>query len=126
MKTILCVDDIPEILEVYKGILEVEYNVLTAANDTGVFEILKNHNPEVVTLDLNLGSDSLGGIEICKQINTRWSGIKVIMISGMVYENPSCFIGCNFSAYLAKPVAASELLRVVGELCDMQDGRYEV
>ena len=119
-KTILVVEDLAELRDIYKQTLEnAGYKVLLASHDTDAFDLFFKHKPKVVIMDLNLGPNSLPGNEVCKQMIAIAPGAKVICASGNfeMFE-PDYGFKNGFCAVVSKPVTSAELLRVVGESFD--------
>jgi len=122
MEQVLVVEDQENLRELYKAILEkAGYEVLTARDDINAFDLFFEHQPRVVIMDLNLGLHSLPGNEICKQLITLEPKTQVICVSGnFEMFKPDYGLQNGFSAVIAKPVATTELLRVVKESFDVE------
>ncbi len=79
--TILIVDDEPSIIQSLTGILSDEgFEVLTAQGGTKALNIMEEHIPDIVLLDIWM--PEMDGIETLKRIMELYPGIQVIMISG--------------------------------------------
>lgn len=82
MRRILAVDDDKDILEIIKYILEDSgYEVDTLAEGKNLFDRIKQHEPDLILLDIMLGN--LDGRELCKTLKTHQEtkNIPVILIS---------------------------------------------
>lgn len=83
MQRILAVDDDKDILEVLQLILEDSgYEVETLADGHFLFDKIKEYNPDLIILDIMLGSN-LDGRELCHSVKQRLDthNIPVILIS---------------------------------------------
>ncbi|MEE9165325.1 MAG: response regulator, partial [Nitrospinota bacterium] len=80
-ENILIVDDEKNILKSLEGILLDEgYNVNKADNGLKALELLETVRPELVLLDLWIpGKD---GIEVLKEIKSKYPLIEIIVLSG--------------------------------------------
>ncbi|OGZ69155.1 MAG: hypothetical protein A3D35_02990 [Candidatus Staskawiczbacteria bacterium RIFCSPHIGHO2_02_FULL_34_9] len=93
MKTILLVEDDPFILDVYYNQFKKEgYNVFVAKTVQDAMDKIKNNNPDLIVLDLNLSKDGHGpadGLNILEQIrrDPKTKNIKVVVSSN--YEASS-------------------------------------
>ena len=106
---VLVVDDEPTIREVVVTYLQREgYDTLEAADGVRAREILEQHEPSLVVLDLMLpGTD---GLELCRWIRTR-SDLPVIMLTARG-EEADRIVGLELGAddYVTKPFSPRELV----------------
>ena len=80
---ILVVDDEPQIRRLLRtGLSGYGYDVLTAANGQEALTTTAQKAPDVVILDISLGSEP-DGLEVCRRIR-EWSKVPVIMLSVLV------------------------------------------
>ena len=108
-KRILVVDDDPKIRDLLRHCLEAgSFHVDEAATAEGVRAAFNMSIPDLVTLDLNLGSQD--GLEIAREIR-RTSGVPIIIISGKddVIDR---VVGLELGAddYITKPFHVREML----------------
>lgn len=114
---ILIVDDEPDTLELLNFILSDEgYDVWIMTNAEEALDLLENHIPDLVLLDVRL--PKVDGIEICRRIksssNSRISSILVIMISAK--DSPDDLkeaLNAGANDYLIKPFGHDELIDMV-------------
>lgn len=79
---ILVVDDEKEICELTKGFLaRRNYETFTATNGEEAISLTQKEQPQVVLLDIRLGSES--GIDVLRRIKEIDRNIKVIMITAL-------------------------------------------
>jgi len=118
MRKILIVDDDKLMRDVMSGMLE-DYDVFKASNDVEALDAFRDHNPQVVLMDLRLGPNSLTGVEICQQMIKLRPGVRVVCISGaMLKFAPEYGTDGGFSAIILQPLTVDELRRVVAEQFD--------
>jgi len=80
-KTILLVDDEPDLREVLDiSLSDIGYEVLTAENGTQALNILKEKNIPVVITDIKM--PGIDGIELLRKIKNHNSEAEVIMLTG--------------------------------------------
>jgi len=82
-KRILAIDDDPDILEVYTLILEEEgYEVLTILSPDNLLYVIRDFNPDLILLDIQLGGAN-NGLEVCKLLKSSniTQHIPVFMVS---------------------------------------------
>ena len=110
MKSVLVVDDDPNIVKTYKLVLEsVGYSVDTARNGIeALFKSKKVHH-DLIIIDMNL-PDMLGN-QLAEKIRLEKPDIKIIMITGY-----SSYIEeleeLNIDEMLMKPIPPEELVEI--------------
>lgn len=109
MIRILVVDDEPQIRRQLKiGLEGYDYQVLTAANGSEALVMTAQQQPDMIILDISLGSEP-DGIEVCRRLR-EWTKTPVIMLS--VYNEEQTKVrALNAGAddYLTKPFGMEEL-----------------
>jgi DNA-binding response OmpR family regulator len=115
MQRILVVDDNEDILEVIKLILEdYNYDVITLADGTLLFDKVNTIHPDLILLDVMLGA--IDGRDLCKAIKTRpdTKEIPVILISASHQVQERYTVnGIAPDDFLAKPFNIDDLLEKV-------------
>lgn len=111
-QTIFVVEDDSDISELISFNLEKQgYKVKTEKNGQKAFDLILNHPPDLLILDLNL--PGLSGIEICKYLreNARTKELPIIMLTARTQEIDK-IIGFEIGAddYVTKPFSVRELL----------------
>jgi two-component system, OmpR family, KDP operon response regulator KdpE len=106
---ILVVDDEPQIRRLLKtGLAGYGYDVLTAANGQEALTTAAQKSPDVVILDISLGSEP-DGLEVCRRIR-EWSNVPVIMLSVHGEEKTKVTaLDAGADDYLTKPFGIEEL-----------------
>jgi two-component system alkaline phosphatase synthesis response regulator PhoP len=108
-KTILLVDDEPNILELIKLYMAGEhYNIETARTGTDALARFAALKPDLVVLDLML--PEIDGWEVCRRIR-RESDVPIIMLTART-DDIDKIVGLELGAddYLAKPFNPRELV----------------
>ncbi|MGW8317699.1 MAG: response regulator [Candidatus Promineifilaceae bacterium] len=118
MKTILVVDDEPEIVRVVRGYLEqAGFRVLTAGNGPSALAAFRSERPDLVVLDLNLPAVTAGssnGLDVARsirQMSGQVGATPIIMLTARVEETDR-ILGLELGAddYVTKPFSPRELV----------------
>lgn len=116
MKTILIIEDIPEISDNTVEILEMAgYNTLTASNGSDGYDIIQNSIPDLILCDIWM--PVLNGYELLtatKRIDSTKNIPFVFVTARTEQKEIQRAIDLGVSAYLKKPFDIEELLKVVG------------
>jgi DNA-binding response OmpR family regulator len=106
---ILVVDDEPEIVELISIYLIKEgYEVISTGNGQQVFDLVQQHNPDLIILDILL--PGMDGIEVCRQLRKTYN-MPIIFISGKS-EDIDIILGLSMGGddYMTKPFSPSQLV----------------
>ncbi|MDD3579956.1 MAG: sigma-54 dependent transcriptional regulator [Desulfobacca sp.] len=118
-KTILVVDDEPNILSTVSGILQDEgFEVLTALEGGTAHNLVAEESPDLVLLDIALpGQD---GLEILKQLKENYPLLPVVMLSayGSV-ENAVQATRLGAYDFIEKPPHADKIILTVRNALEM-------
>jgi DNA-binding response OmpR family regulator len=80
---ILIVDDVPQQVDALARILEQEgYEVVIAKDDLEAWYLLEVFRPDLVILDIGLGHDKRGGLDLLKRIKAKDPTIPIMMLTG--------------------------------------------
>lgn len=119
MKTILIVDDQPEVRELVSVTLEVgTHRTLTAASGAEALEIARREQPDLILLDVMLpgGPD---GIEVCRRLKSdaATQGIHIVMLTarGQERDRQNGF-EAGADDYFIKPFSPLQLIQKVEEV----------
>jgi CheY-like chemotaxis protein len=55
------------------------YEVISTSDGVAVYDLVWEHNPDLVVLDIDFGSQPIDGIEICQAIRDEGSEIPIII-----------------------------------------------
>ncbi|MFP3868121.1 MAG: sigma-54-dependent transcriptional regulator [Desulfobacteraceae bacterium] len=118
-RTILVVDDEPNILSTVSGILQDEgFEVLTALEGEAALHLVAEESPDLVLLDIALpGQD---GLEILKQLKETYPLLPVVMLSayGSV-ENAVQATRLGAYDFIEKPPNADKIILTVRNALEM-------
>lgn len=109
MKTILVVDDEPQIAEIATDYLRLAgFDVITASDGVRALEAVRGRRPDLVVLDLGL--PKLDGIDVARTLR-RESDLPIIMLTARVGEDDRLH-GLEVGAddYMTKPFSPRELV----------------
>jgi DNA-binding response OmpR family regulator len=107
---ILVVEDDPAILRGLADNLRLEsYEVLTAKDGEEGYRLAREHNPDLLILDLML--PKLGGYELCRKLRSEGVTSSIIMLTARG-EEADRVLGLDLGAddYVTKPFSVRELL----------------
>ena len=108
-KTILVVDDEPEIVTICCDYLEAAgFTVLSASTGPDGLAAARRHQPDLIVLDLLL--PGMDGLDVCRTLR-RESDTPIIMLTARVEESDK-LVGLELGAddYITKPFSARELV----------------
>ncbi len=113
MATILVVDDEPNIREVVSLYLQRDgHAVLSAADGEEALRLHRQHQPDLVILDLML--PRISGLEVCRRIQSE-RRVPVIMLTAKSEEQDRIIgLGVGADDYVVKPFSPRELSARVG------------
>jgi two-component system KDP operon response regulator KdpE len=106
---VLIVDDEPQIRKLLQtGLRGYGYQVVTAANGQEALTTTAQQSPDVIILDISLGSPP-DGLEVCREIR-EWSKTPIIMLSVREDERTKVeSLNAGADDYLTKPFGMEEL-----------------
>ncbi|MEO6330552.1 MAG: response regulator [Ginsengibacter sp.] len=111
MKKILIVDDDEDILEVVKYLLQSHgFNVSTYATGFNVDEVVKNYNPDLILLDINLPGKS--GTQICKELRHKKLTTPIILFSAHA-DRSKVIAESNADDFIEKPFEIDHLINTI-------------
>ena len=111
MRKIIVVDDNEDILEIIKLILEgYDYEVVTLADGSLLFDSIREFKPDLILLDIMLGN--MDGRELCKSIreNDATKDIPIIFVSASHGISDRFMTMDSNIDFLAKPFDINELI----------------
>lgn len=117
--TVSIVDDEADLREHIGGYLAAAGNfrcVSTYASGEEALEHLPQDKPDVILMDINLGS--MDGIECVRRLTARMPGAQVLMLT--VFEDTERIfraLAAGASGYLLKRLSPKKLLEAIEEVC---------
>jgi DNA-binding NtrC family response regulator len=119
-RKILIIDDEEILLKNIGEFFKVlGYVVFTSSNSAGGLELLKNHEPELLLLDLHL-KEGLTGKQVLKEAKMLKPDLKIIILSGFGDEEQmedNC-LSLGASAFLSKPTSLKTLSEAVKNILE--------
>ena len=109
-QTVLVVDDHDAIVRlVTYNLQQAGYRTLQAGDGVAALELIEQHRPDLVVLDLML--PELDGLEVCRRLRVRGDTTPIIMLTARG-EEVDRVVGLELGAddYLAKPFSPRELV----------------
>jgi len=125
-RTVLIIDDDPDFLAAEQLILESrDYNVLTASNGKQGLTVLKQHEVDIILLDVMMDTDD-EGFQLSYQLKSEpaTANIPILMVTsvskvtGIPYSPETDDYYLPVEDYIEKPVQPKELLRRVEALLE--------
>jgi len=114
-ETILVIADDSANLELARVLLELEgYQVRTASDAVSAFEVLKECQPALIVMDIQL--PGVDGWELTQRLKTNFATRQIPVIALTAYTMPgdevrARAVGCD--DYIAKPISTEELPEIV-------------
>ncbi len=99
---------------VVKALLEKHFNLQIVQNGYDALQAMDETEFDIVLADINLGVDTMDGIELMKTIrgNKKHERVKVFAVTAY-YENRNFFLEQGFDELLTKPVIKEEILDIL-------------
>lgn len=107
-KKVLVVDDEKHIRMLYQEELETEgYTVATSNGEEDILDVIERENPQVVILDIKLGSNR-SGLDLLQEIRSKDQELPVILSTAYdTFQHDLKSIAADY--YVVKSVDLSEL-----------------
>jgi len=92
-------------------------------NGHELLEMVESEQPDLVITDINM--PFISGIEATKQIKSEYNHIKIVLLTGYDdFEYAQEAIDLKVNKYILKPVTASKLISILGEMKAELDEEY--
>jgi len=115
--TILVIDDELGPRESLRMLFKDDYNVITVENGDKGIALLKEHNPDMVILDLKMPGKN--GIETLEEIRGIDEKVPVIILTGYGdMEAAKKAIHLGTLEFISKPFDIKEIRKIVKESCE--------
>ncbi len=117
-RTVLVVDDEPEVLELATEILRrVGYSVLEASDGPAALEVAARHAGEIHLLVTDMVMPGMSGRDLAERMRALRASLRVLYISGYVQDaSARAALASEHSAFVAKPFTPELLIDRVREL----------
>ena len=117
-KTLLLVEDDPDLLEILRLTFEMEgYRLVLARDGDEALKMAHRHGPDLIVLDVML--PKLDGIEVCRQLRAEsaFRRVPILMLTAKGEESDVVLgLGIGADDYLVKPARPRELTARVKNL----------
>jgi two-component system alkaline phosphatase synthesis response regulator PhoP len=117
-KTIMVVDDNPDIITIVKTILEGKgYNVLSACSGPELLNMLKDQKPDLIILDIMM--PEMDGLEVLTRLKgmADTTSIPIILLTAKVqYEDVLGGYKLGADYYITKPFTSTQLVNGINLL----------
>jgi two-component system alkaline phosphatase synthesis response regulator PhoP len=124
-KTILLVDDEPDIVASLRAALErAGYRIVTAEDGNMALALAERESPALAIVDMMIPRKS--GLAVLQTLKQRPGGPRVIMVTANEsarHQEYARRLGVD--DYFVKPVAMDQLLASVRRLCPAADGSHD-
>ena len=126
MNRIVVIEDDPAILRGLADTLRSEsYDVLTATDGEDGYRMVREHQPDLVILDLML--PGMNGYDVCKQIRHHGLATPIMMLTAQDHEsNRVQGFEAGADDYVTKPFSIRELLGRVRAILRRSEGRSDL
>jgi two-component system cell cycle response regulator DivK len=119
MKRILYVED--EVINalVMQKFLEKEFEIVLATNAETCREAIAKGLPDVILMDINLGTSSSDGIDLFREIRGKSETAHIPMFAVTAFAMPGDrdrYIDIGFDDYFSKPISRSLILDRIREV----------
>jgi signal transduction histidine kinase len=126
-RTILVVEDSPDVVRVIHMALRDHFRILAASDGKRGIELAARESPSLVITDLMM--PEIDGLELTRQLRSdvRTRHIPIVMLTARAdLEDRVAGLETGVNAYLAKPFAARELLSTVRSLLGTQETTADI
>lgn len=117
-KTILIVDDEPNIVESLEFLMNREgFDTIVAGDGEEALHAMESGKPDLVLLDVMMQEKD--GYEVCRQIRATpgWQQTKIIMLSAKSRDTEIAKgLAVGADAYITKPFSSKELVQQVNRV----------
>ena len=115
-RTILVVDDDPDVIKILKMILAKDYQVLFAFDGNDAITLVAQHQIDLIITDINM--PKADGVTLTKHIAEHAPQIKCVVMTGDANKKPHLLAARFFGAadVLPKPFDVEDVLAVVMKL----------
>jgi two-component system, OmpR family, alkaline phosphatase synthesis response regulator PhoP len=117
-KTIMVVDDNPDIITIVRTILEGKgFNVLSASSGAECLEALKSQKPDLIVLDIMM--PEMDGLEVLTRLKamSEFTNVPVVLLTAKVqYEDVLGGYKLGADYYITKPFTSTQLINGINLL----------
>ena len=122
-KTVLAVEDEPDMLEIIRVNLEqAGYNVVPAADGVQAFNALESSKPDLVVLDLSM--PNMSGFRFARLVrrDARWEKLPLIVVTAFAFEEVEDLANEKIDGFITKPFDPADLVSKVDYVLSRNEG----
>ncbi|MCY4495586.1 MAG: response regulator [Acidimicrobiaceae bacterium] len=113
-RTILCVDDETDILELFRDeFQECGYRVLEASNGVDAFELFKHNRIDCIISDIRMPRQD--GVVLAKNIKNCNNEVPIFLVTGFSDYTSEELMNLGIQAVIFKPFDLEEVVEMVRE-----------
>jgi two-component system response regulator (stage 0 sporulation protein F) len=118
-KTVLCVDDEADILELFREeFLESGFKVLEASNGVEAFNVFKENQVDCIVSDIRMpGGD---GVSLVRSVKEAGSSVPIFLVTGFSDYTAEDLSGLGVNAVIFKPFDLEEVVEMVKKTIEKQ------
>ena len=120
MRSVLIVDDQPEIRELVKVTLEIgNFRIFSAENGQQALNLARSVRPDIILLDVKMPGSDITGLEVCRRLknNPITANIYIIIVSASGQQNDLASAkAVGADDYLIKPFSPIVLVDKIEEV----------
>lgn len=124
MGKVLVIENDPQIQQLYREILlAYGYEVESAFTAENGIEKIKEYTPDIIILDMDLGS-RLTGRDVVLSVKKIDKSLPIIVVSGKsgMKEDPEILLSKNVRHFFVKPVSMEQLIGAISREITLQQG----
>lgn len=119
MKRVLYVEDEMINALVMKKFLEKEFEVTLAASPAACRDFLSDNRPDIILMDINLGTSSSDGIDLFREIRTTKETQDIPVFAVTAFAMPGDrdrYLEIGFDEYFSKPINRNQILERIRQV----------
>ena len=119
-RRILIIDDEETLLKNIGDFLKVSgYSVFMSSNSSDGLELLRNHEPELLLLDLHL-KEGLTGMQVLRAAKMLKPDLKIVILSGFGEDEETMnnCLSLGASTFLSKPTSLKKVAETIKNLLE--------
>jgi CheY-like chemotaxis protein len=115
-RTVLVVDDNPDLIQLYRAyLLNTPYDIVATREGAGLFELIDEAEPDVIVLDVMLPDPQIDGWELLMRLRQHPETREIPVIVCSVIRDAELALAIGAVSYLAKPVMRPDLLHALDQ-----------
>ena len=123
--TLLCIEDNPDNLILIRQVLKAYTNIhlITSMEGKAGIELALVHHPDLILMDIHLsGMDGFTALKALRSYQETQSIPVVAVSANAMDEDVEMGMAAGFDAYITKPINVADLMKVVGNLLETNQG----